>query len=215
LKFVKAQIEELNSMSMPWQLRNAKRRRSRHSEPRPTIELMPAININELRHAIPRYSNDTYEPDVFGLKYPQIARLRLSTFRLEITDYSGRIQCFHIRWARTGFGRHRPILLCNSCGRGAIRLFVCYGTYACRHCHRALYASQKNNQIGRKRLQASKLRLQLGTLPDICEPMPSKPKWIRRRTYQRLRSQILALETKAKTRRFRKPLTTRLFAYHT
>jgi hypothetical protein len=52
-------------MSMPWQLRNAKRRRSRHSEPRPTIELMPAININELRHAIPRYSNDIYEPRVW------------------------------------------------------------------------------------------------------------------------------------------------------
>jgi hypothetical protein len=40
-----------------------------------------------------------------------------------------------------------------------------YGTYACRYCHRALYASQKYNQVGRKRLQASKLRLQLGGFP--------------------------------------------------
>ncbi len=50
---------------------------------------------------------------------------------------------FIIKWAKTCFGRHRPILLCNSCGCGAIRLFFRYGTYACRHCHRALYASQK------------------------------------------------------------------------
>jgi hypothetical protein len=33
-----------------------------------------------------------------------------------------------------------------------------YGHLACQHCHRALYASQKNNQIARKRLAASKLR---------------------------------------------------------
>jgi hypothetical protein len=201
-------------MSMPWQLRNAKRRRSRHSEPRPTIELMPAININELRHAIPRYSNDIYEPDVFGLKYPQIARLRLSAFRLEIIDYSGCIQCFDIRWARTGFGRHRPILLCNSCGRGAIRLFARYGTYACRHCHRAAYASQKYDQNGRKRLAACKLRLELGGLPDINEPIAKKAKWKRQRTYKKTRKQLDQLEAPIKRYRFRKPLRTQLFAYH-
>jgi hypothetical protein len=139
---------------------------------------------------------------------------RLSTFRLEITDYSGRVQLFHIRWAKTHFGRHRPIVLCNSCGHGAIRLFARYGTYACRHCHKAVYASQKNNQIGRKRLAASKLRLQLGGLPDSCEPIPSKPKWTRRTTYQRIRNAIQALEATAKTRRFKKPLSTQLFAYH-
>jgi hypothetical protein len=105
-------------------------------------------------------------------------------------------------------------LVCANCGCGAIRLFARYGTYACRHCHKAVYASQKNNQIGRKRLQASKLRLQLGGLPAICEPMPSKPKWTRRRTYQRIRTEIQALEAQAKRRHFRKPLAIQLFAYH-
>jgi hypothetical protein len=82
-----------------------------------------------------------------------------------------------------------------------------YGNYACRFCHRAAYASQKNNQIGRKRLAASKLRLlQLGGWPDINEPMPSKPKWTRRKAYQHVRNEIQALEAKAKTRRFRKPI---------
>jgi hypothetical protein len=53
-----------------------------------------------------------------------------------------------------------------------------------------------------------------GEVPDINEPLPLKPKWTRRRTYQRIRNEIQALEDKAKTRRFRKPLSTRLFAYH-
>jgi hypothetical protein len=146
-------------------------RRSRHSEPRPTIELMRAVNINELRHVIPRYPNDVYEPNV-DLKYPDIACLRLFATHIEITGRNGHIQRFRIVWIRTGLGTPRAILVC-SCGYGAIRLFARYGSYACRHCHKAVYASQKNNQIGRKRLAASKLRLQLGSWPDINEPSPS------------------------------------------
>jgi hypothetical protein len=156
-------------MPMPPQLARAKRRRPRHSEPRPTIELMPAININELRHAIPRYHGQVNELDL-SLKYPGIARLRLSTFSFEITDYSGRVQRSRIVWIRTGFGRRRA-----SCHCGAIRLFARYGTYACRHCHRALYASQQNNQIGRKRLAACKLRLKLYSPPDISDHPQGSP----------------------------------------
>jgi hypothetical protein len=44
--------------------------------------------------------------------------------------------------------------------------------------------------------------------------MASKPKWTRRRTYQRIRKEIQALEAKAKAQRFKKPLSTQLFAYH-
>jgi hypothetical protein len=117
---------------MPPQLARAKSRHSRHSEPQPTIELMPAININELSHVIPRYHGEVYEPDVFGLKYPDVARLRLSTFNLEITDYHGRIQRFSILWIPTRFGRHRALLGCATCWRRVTRLFAHYGTYACR-----------------------------------------------------------------------------------
>jgi hypothetical protein len=199
-------------MTMPAQLRISKRSRSRHSEPRPTIELMPAININELRPAIPHYYGQVNEPNV-SLKYPHIARLRLQCSCINILDYHGRIQSFRIRWARTYFGQPRPILLCT-CGRGAIRLFAKYGTYACRRCHRALYLSQKNNQIGRKRLAAAKLRLTLGGLPSTDEPIPLKAKWKHRKRYQRLRNQVQALESAIKPNRFRKPIDIRIFAYH-
>jgi hypothetical protein len=53
-------------------------------------------------------------------------------------------------------------------------------------------------EIGRKRFKASKLRLlQLGSTPDINEPLPRKPKWTRRRTYQRIRNEIQTLDAKA------------------
>jgi len=47
----------------------------------------------------------------------------------------------------------------------------------------------------------------------MCEPMPPKPKWTHRRTYQRIRNEIQALEAKAKTRRFKKSLSSQVFAY--
>jgi hypothetical protein len=51
-------------------------------------------------------------------------------------------------------------------------------------------------------------------LPNINEPLPRKPKWQHRKTYQRLRNQIQGLEAKAKRTRFRKPINTSVFAYH-
>jgi hypothetical protein len=201
-------------MPRPWQLRNAKRRRSRHSEPRPTIELMPSINIHDLRHVIPRYHGQVNEPDV-SFKYPDLAYLRLSASCLEIMGRNGYVQRFRIVWIRTGFGKHRAILVCASCGGGAVRLFSRYGNYACRFCHKAVYASQKHNQFGRKRLQASKLRLlKLGGWPDIREPIPAKAKWKHRRTYKNTRKQLDRLEAPIKSLRFKKPLSAQLFAYY-
>jgi hypothetical protein len=44
--------------------------------------------------------------------------------------------------------------------------------------------------------------------------MPSKPKWQHRRTYQRIRNEIQALEAQANQTRFRKQIDIRTFAYH-
>src|SRR5262245_5252943 len=174
---------------------------------------MPSISIHDLRHAIPRYHGQVNEPDV-SLKYPDIARLRLFASHIEVTGRNGYVQRFRIEWIPTHFGKHRAILVCSSCADGAIRLFGHYGNYACRYCHRAQYLSQKQKTASRKRLSAAKLRLKLGGWPDIREPMPSKPKWTRRKTYQRIRNEIHALEAKAKQTRFRKQIDIRAFAYH-
>ena len=197
-------------MGIPWQLAEGKRRNG-GKQPALTIELLPAINIHDLRHAIPRnYSTNVYSN---SFRYPHIAEIQLRYHDISIIDRSGRVQTFGIKWVKTYFGPHRPVFLCT-CGRGAIRLFVVHGTYKCRGCQKAIYTSQRINSQGRKRLTACKLRLELGGFPDINEPLPLKPKWTRRRTYQRLRSEIQALEAKAKNRRFKKPIATQLFAYH-
>jgi hypothetical protein len=73
---------------------------------------------------------------------------------------------------------------------------------------------QRQNSKGRKRLWACKLRLELSSLPDIEEAIAPKAKWRHRRTYQRLRGQIQALETAIGCRPFRRPLDIRIFAYH-
>ena len=53
-----------------------------------------------------------------------------------------------------------------------------------------------------------------GEKPHARRVAPPKPKWTRRRTYQRIRNEIQALEAKAKTQRFKKPLNPQLFAYY-
>jgi hypothetical protein len=174
---------------------------------------MPSISSHDLRHVIPRYPGQVNEPDV-SFKYPTIARLRLFASHVEITGRNGYVQRFRIVWIRTGFGRPRPILVCSSCAGGAIRLFGHYGNYACRHCHRAQYLSQKQKTASRKRLTAAKLRLKLGGWPDINEPLPQKAKWKHKKHYQRLRNQIQQLEAQAKQTRFRKDIDIRTFAYH-
>jgi hypothetical protein len=199
-------------MAMPPQLARANRRHSRHSEPRPTVELMPAICITDLRDAIPR----TYGTNIYSnpFRYPQIRHLRLSYRSIEIIDHHDRSQVFGIAWIPTYFGRNRAIFVCSSCRGGAIRLFNKYGSYACRHCHKALYTSQKQNTATRKRLAAAKLRLKLGGFPDIREPFPRKAKWKHEKRYQRIRHQIQALEAQAKQTCFRTEIDIRTFSYH-
>jgi hypothetical protein len=87
--------------------------------------------------------------------------------------------------------------------------------YACCHCQRALYLSQRQSSQGRKRLAAAKLRLkQLGSVPNINEPIAEKRKWKHGKRHQALCNQVQALEVKAKQTRFRKEIDIRTFGYH-
>jgi hypothetical protein len=200
-------------MGMPRQLeRGLRAKHWRRKELPPVIELMPSISINELRRVIPTRHGTYTQPDV-SFKYPRIRRLRLTIDSIEIVDHFDRKQVFRIRWARTYFGRPRPIIECT-CTRRAIKLFSKFGTYACRKCHGAVYTSQRQDSEGRKRFKAAKLRLELGGLPNNKEALPAKRKWAHQRRYLLLRSQVQALETAIKPKRFRKPIDIRVFAYH-
>jgi hypothetical protein len=105
-------------MVMPRQLarglqaKRQSRRRSWHSEPRPTVELMPAICITDLRNAIPRnYGTNIYSNP---FRYPQVRHMRLSYRSIEIIDHYDRSQIFGIQWIPTYFGKHRAIFVCRT-----------------------------------------------------------------------------------------------------
>jgi hypothetical protein len=197
-------------MAMPWQLARSDRRRK--SEPRAIVELTPHIDIHELRHIIPRdFSTYLYAN---SFKYPFAQKLILSRINIEVFLHLGYTQTVALHWVRTGFGRPRPMFVCSQCHCGARRLFFKCGQLACKDCHRAQYLSQKQNTVTRKRLAACKLRIELGGLPDIREPLPARAKWKHKKRYQRLRNQAQALETQANRHVFRKQIALRTFPYH-
>src|SRR3974390_1393463 len=125
-------------MPMPNQLRMAKRCYPRaRREPRPITEQTASILIYDLH--IPRNYTAVALPWV-GLRYPELRYARLAGNQVQFTDYTGRTQIFALKWARVGFG-FRPYFVCT-CGRQVTRLYIRYGTLACRRCSNLLYASQ-------------------------------------------------------------------------
>ena len=84
------------------------------------------------------------------------------------------------------YGGKRPWWLCPNCGR---RVAVLYGPgklYACRHCYRLAYSSQRENLDDRATRRADKIRDRLEWEPGILNGHGIKPKGMHSRTYQRL-----------------------------
>jgi hypothetical protein len=128
----------------------------RHSSKRPIIERLPHIAIKDIAKVIPRNNpNAVYCLDNFGLRYGGV-KVLVSTHAIRVDH-----QQFRIKWVRTGFGRHRPLLICGDCKRSYQRLYEYHGRYACKHCHKADYLCQRLSK-GRQRLwKAARLRTSL------------------------------------------------------
>ena len=198
---------------MPPQLARAKR--PKRSEPRAIIERTPHINISDLiRQRV--FPDNYYDEHILEMpfKYPWAKSLVISRRNIVFAHRIEYNQRVGIHWAKTGFGKPRPLFICSQCCRGAQRLFFKYGSLACQECHKLSYASRQRDYNGRKRLQAAKLRLQLGSLSTLNEPLPAKPKWQRWPIYIRITNNIQALETQAKAQQFKKPIDTKLLACH-
>ena len=200
---------------MPWQLAASNRRHDRHSEPRALVELTPHVDIHDLCHwkAFPDNSHEYWTLEL-TFKYPFLKSTAISRQHVVFSHVSGYNQCVGLHWVRTYFGKPRPIFVCSQCHCGARRLFLRYGSLKCCYCHGIQNASRQRDHNGRKRLQASKLRLKLGGWPNSSEPLPPKPKWTRKKTYRRIVSDIQSLEAKVNTQNRTRRIDTRLFAYH-
>ena len=79
-------------------------------------------------------------------------------------------------WTPCQYGGERPWFLCPSCRR---RVAILYGgaVFACRHCYRLAYESQRERDYDRLAGRADKIRRRLGWPVGILNPTPwTKPR---------------------------------------
>ncbi|MDQ3565841.1 MAG: hypothetical protein M3436_17635 [Pseudomonadota bacterium] len=70
------------------------------------------------------------------------------------------------------------------------------GIFACRHCYRLAYESQREAARDRAIRRARKIYARLSGDPN-CLGMPDKPKWMHWRTYQRLSAEAEGAELRS------------------
>lgn len=97
------------------------------------------------------------------------------------------------------YGGRQPFFLCplKGCQKRIKRLYLVDGHLACRTCHGLSYASQGKDRFGRLLHQANKLRIKLGGSPGTSYPIAPRPKGMWQTTYDRMRDQIIELESQA------------------
>jgi hypothetical protein len=87
---------------MPWQLREGLKRRVKGAPPRPIVEQLPSISVNELP-ILSRYDEKTYILRDFSLRFPQLAAAKVARDAVEFHHVSlhrstiGPIQTFGIK----------------------------------------------------------------------------------------------------------------------
>jgi hypothetical protein len=102
-----------------------------------------------------------------------------------------------IQWTACRFGGERPWFVCDvwrggvRCGRKVAKLYASGRLFACRHCCQLAYATQRSGPLERSHRLLARLHRKLCAEywgPDY--PLPSRPKWMRRRTYSQIVDQM-------------------------
>lgn len=93
----------------------------------------------------------------------------------------------YLSWTPCNYGGQRAWWLCPAVGCRR-RVAVLYGgsVYACRHCHRLAYRTQRENAGDRAGSKADKLRDRLGWEAGILNGNGGKPKAMHWQTFDRL-----------------------------
>lgn len=95
------------------------------------------------------------------------------------------------------FGGERLWFRCPGCGKRAARLYGADRLFTCRRCQNLAYPSQKMSADDRALRRAQAVRTRIGGTANIFNRFPEKPRWMRWRTYWRLR--IKAHEAEAQS----------------
>lgn len=94
-----------------------------------------------------------------------------------------------VTWTPCNYGGQRAWWICPAVGCGR-RVAVLYGgkVYACRHCHRLAYRTQRQQSDDRACSMADKLRVRLGWEAGILNGHGAKPKGMHWQTFDRLQA---------------------------
>lgn len=99
-----------------------------------------------------------------------------------------------LAWTPCAYGGTRAWFICpaQSCGR---RVAILYGggIFACRHCYRLAYPSQRETAEDRVVRRADRIRERLGWEPGIINSAGGKPKGMHWRTFFRLQAEYNGL----------------------
>jgi hypothetical protein len=96
----------------------------------------------------------------------------------------------YLEWTPCNLGGRRVWFLCpaQGCVRRAAILYA-GSIFACQHCHKLAYASQRETAGDRAIRQADTIRRRLGWEPGILKGEGRKPKGMHWRTFDRLRAE--------------------------
>ena len=94
-----------------------------------------------------------------------------------------------LAWTPCRYGGARAWFVCLTVGCGR-RVAILYGggIFACRHCYRLAFASQREGANDRALRRADTIRRRLGWKPGILNGLGNKPKGMHWRTFERLTS---------------------------
>ena len=96
----------------------------------------------------------------------------------------------YLEWTPCNFGGRRAWFVCpaRGCGR---RVAILYGgsIFACRHCHRLAYPSQRETWDDRAARRADRIRARLGWERGILNAKGLKPQGMHWRTFERLEAE--------------------------
>lgn len=97
-----------------------------------------------------------------------------------------------LAWTDCTLGGRRAWLLCpaRDCGRRVALLYIGgSGIFACRHCYKLAYASQRETVDDRAARRADRIRDRLGWEAGILNGEGGKPKGMHWRTFNRLHAE--------------------------
>ena len=111
------------------------------------------------------------------------------------SDWTNQSYPVLLAWTSCNYGGARAWFLCpaRGCSRRVAKLYLGGAIFACRHCYRLAYSSQRESTDDHAARRADKIRVQLGWDVGILNLAGGKPKGMHWRTFRRLTAKHNAL----------------------